>query len=180
MSDGAFTLSAWTNRTRRIEHAPSAATPIPSATSSRAIPAVARVAPPTGRSTTGRTATTTRPRRDAGRRMSSTKTSNGSSTTYSTIRALTVGRLIQWSWSLTTVTPLTRSQQCQPWPAVATASAPYSVRSPNAMSGAPTVTGEGPTSSVGGGGAPGTIRTCNLLIRSQMLYPLSYGRLAGD
>jgi hypothetical protein len=32
---------------------------------------------------------------------------------------------------------------------------------------------------VGGGGAPGTIRTCNLLIRSQMLYPLSYGRLAG-
>ncbi len=28
-------------------------------------------------------------------------------------------------------------------------------------------------------GAPGTIRTCNLLIRSQMLYPLSYGRLAG-
>ena len=33
-------------------------------------------------------------------------------------------------------------------------------------------------SSVGGGGAPGTIRTCNLLIRSQMLYPLSYGRLS--
>ena len=32
---------------------------------------------------------------------------------------------------------------------------------------------------MGGGGAPGTIRTCNLLIRSQMLYPLSYGRLAG-
>ena len=26
-------------------------------------------------------------------------------------------------------------------------------------------------------GAPGEIRTPNLLIRSQMLYPLSYGRL---
>ena len=25
-------------------------------------------------------------------------------------------------------------------------------------------------------GAPGRIRTCNLLIRSQVLYPLSYGR----
>ena len=28
-----------------------------------------------------------------------------------------------------------------------------------------------------GGGAPGGIRTPNLLIRSQMLYPLSYRRL---
>ena len=28
------------------------------------------------------------------------------------------------------------------------------------------------------GGAPGEIRTPNLLIRSQMLYPLSYGRLS--
>ncbi len=28
-------------------------------------------------------------------------------------------------------------------------------------------------------GAPGGIRTPNLLIRSQMLYPLSYGRLGG-
>jgi hypothetical protein len=28
-------------------------------------------------------------------------------------------------------------------------------------------------------GAPEGIRTPNLLIRSQMLYPLSYGRLAG-
>ena len=27
-------------------------------------------------------------------------------------------------------------------------------------------------------GAPGEIRTPNLLIRSQMLYPLSYGRLS--
>jgi DNA-binding MarR family transcriptional regulator len=27
-------------------------------------------------------------------------------------------------------------------------------------------------------GAPGRIRTCNLLIRSQVLYPLSYGRIA--
>ena len=32
---------------------------------------------------------------------------------------------------------------------------------------------------MGGGGAPEGIRTPNLLIRSQMLYPLSYGRLAG-
>ena len=30
-----------------------------------------------------------------------------------------------------------------------------------------------------GFGAPGGIRTPNLLIRSQMLYPLSYGRLFG-
>ena len=29
-------------------------------------------------------------------------------------------------------------------------------------------------------GAPGGIRTPNLLIRSQMLYPLSYGRGGGD
>jgi hypothetical protein len=28
--------------------------------------------------------------------------------------------------------------------------------------------------------APGRIRTCNLLIRSQVLYPLSYGRLRAD
>ena len=28
------------------------------------------------------------------------------------------------------------------------------------------------------GGAPGGIRNPNLLIRSQMLYPLSYGRMA--
>ena len=28
-------------------------------------------------------------------------------------------------------------------------------------------------------GAPGGIRTPNLLIRSQMLYPLSYGRVGG-
>ena len=30
------------------------------------------------------------------------------------------------------------------------------------------------------GGAPEEIRTPNLLIRSQMLYPLSYGRLVTD
>ena len=47
------------------------------------------------------------------------------------------------------------------------------------MSGARIVTVGAPTINAGGGGAPGTIRTCNLLIRSQMLYPLSYGRLAG-
>lgn len=29
-------------------------------------------------------------------------------------------------------------------------------------------------------GAPGRTRTCNLLIRSQTLYPLSYGRLMLD
>jgi hypothetical protein len=29
-----------------------------------------------------------------------------------------------------------------------------------------------------GGGAPGTARTCNPQIRSLVLYPLSYGRLA--
>ena len=39
---------------------------------------------------------------------------------------------------------------------------------------------KGPTRSVWGLpkiGAPGGIRTPNLLIRSQMLYPLSYGRI---
>jgi hypothetical protein len=34
--------------------------------------------------------------------------------------------------------------------------------------------------STAGNGAPGETRTPNLLIRSQMLYPLSYGRLGGD
>ena len=71
----------------------------------------------------------------------------------------------------------------------ATASPGYRPRSPSATCAVPTATGSGPTSQRGwwgartgapgrprSQGAPGKIRTCSLLIRSQTLYPLSYGR----
>ena len=47
----------------------------------------------------------------------------------------------------------------------------------HAMFAAQIATDDVLTNKGAGGGAPGTIRTCNLLIRSQMLYPLSYGRM---
>ncbi len=80
--------------------------------------------------------------------------------------------------------PPTRTGLWRCWPEAASASAECRQRSKSATCGARTATVEGPTHNEVGGvpslprnGAPGEIRTPSLLIRSQMLYPLSYGRM---
>ena len=158
----------------------SAASPIPQITSLRGIPGADAAGLPTARTITGAMSSTTRPRPDADRRKSSTTTRSGCWRTFSSIPALTAARQIPWCLSSTIAMPARRSRLFPPSHAAATASPLSRGRLRPATCAARTVTGAGPTSNSGGGGAPGTIRTCNLLIRSQMLYPLSYGRLAGQ
>ena len=50
---------------------------------------------------------------------------------------------------------------------------------PRELSVARAVRARAPTPATRGMCAPGRTRTCNLLIRSQVLYPLSYGRNYG-
>ena len=122
------------------------------------------------------TSSTTRRRLGSVRRSSLNETRNGFFSICCSIHVLTVGRATRSFLNLITEIPRPRSWQSQPLQGTATALPRFRGKSRAATCAAQIVTVGELTYSRSGGGAPGTIRTCNLLIRSQMLYPLSYGR----